>query len=96
MAHTNKNSSVTFRLSSEEKEKTEKKAETAGYNTISAYVRDNVINGTPKDKVVLSPESFESLAIASTLSGMLNNTSHSRESQPLLLRLTRILMAVRS
>jgi len=96
MAHTNKNSSVTFRLSSEEKEKTEKKAEAAGYDTISAYVRDHVINGTPKDRVVLSPESFEGLAIASTLSGMLNNTSHSRESQPLLLRLTRILMAVKS
>jgi hypothetical protein len=96
MRHITKTSSVTFRLSSEEKEKTEKKAEAAGYNTISAYVRDNVINGTPKDKVVLSPESFEGLAIASTLSGMLNNTPHSLESQPLLMRLSRILMGVKS
>lgn len=96
MTHTNKTSSVTFRLSTEEKEKAEKKAEDAGYKTISAYVRDHVVNGTPKDKVVLSPESFEGLALASTLSSMLNNTSHSHEAQPLLLRLTRILMAVKS
>ena len=96
MRHTTKTSSVTFRLSIEEKAKVEKKAESAGYQTISAYVRDHVVNETPKDKVVLSPESFEGLAIASALGGILNNTPHFLESQPLLMRLSRILMGVKS
>ena len=56
---TKKSSSITFRLTQEEKELAQAKAEQAGYEGISAFVRDYLIKEQPKEKVAITPEIFE-------------------------------------
>jgi hypothetical protein len=92
MKQENKTSSITFRLSEEEKEKAEKKVEAAGYKTISAFVRDYVINETPREKIEISPKSFELLSALSRLSALVNSGTTRQDISKEIANISRIAM----
>jgi len=90
MKQENKNNSVTFRLTDQEKEVAQGKAEGAGYKTISAFIRDYLINETPKDKISVSPKSFELLSAISIMSSKLNSGANRQELSEEIAKITRL------
>ena len=68
----NKKPSLTIRLTQEEKDLAKSKADRAGYKTLSAFFRDYVINEEPKEKISISPDTFEIMSALTQLSAEIN------------------------
>ena len=68
----NKKPSLTIRLTQEEKDLAKAKADRAGYKTLSAFFRDYVINEEPKEKISISPDTFEIMSALTQLSAEIN------------------------
>lgn len=87
-----KSSSITFRLTAEEKALAESKVEQAGYKTISAFVRDYLIKEQPKTKVTITPETFEIMAALTQLSALVNKGTTRPEANALISKISKIVM----
>ncbi|WPC03452.1 hypothetical protein SBP02_11720 [Pseudomonas benzenivorans] len=87
-----KSSSVTFRLTEEEKQLAQAKVEEAGYESISAFVRDYLINAQPKEKVSISPEIFEIMSALTKLSSVVNKGTTRPEANDLISKISQIVM----
>ncbi len=73
----NKKPSLTIRLTQEEKDLAKSKADRAGYKTLSAFFRDYVINEEPKEKISISPDTFQIMSTLTQLSAEINRgTTH--------------------
>ncbi|SDU80963.1 plasmid mobilization protein [Pseudomonas sihuiensis] len=68
----NKKTSLTIRLTQEEKYLAKAKADRAGYKTLSAFFRDYVINEDPKEKISIPPDTFEIMSALTQLSAEIN------------------------
>lgn len=87
-----KNSSITFRLTQEEKELAQAKAEQAGYEGISAFVRDYLIKEQPKEKIAIIPEIFEIMSALTKLSAVVNKGTTRPEANDLISKISQIAM----
>lgn len=87
-----KSSSITFRLTQEEKELAQAKAEQAGYEGISAFVRDYLIKKQPKEKVAITPEIFEIMSALTKLSAVVNKGTTRPEANDLISKISQIVM----
>ncbi|WP_374415252.1 plasmid mobilization protein [Ectopseudomonas oleovorans] len=91
-----KSSSITFRLTAEEKALAEAKVEQAGYETISAFVRDYLINEQPKEKIAITPETFEIMSVLTQLSAEVNKGTTRPLANALISKLSQIVMGMKS
>ena len=93
---TKKSSSITFRLTQAEKKLAQAKAEKAGYEGISAFVRDYLINEQPKEKIKITPEIFEIISALTKLSSVINKGTTRPEANDLISKISQILMGKKS
>lgn len=93
---TKKSSSITFRLTLEEKELAEAKVEKAGYKTISAFIRDYLINEQPKEKIAITPETFEIMSALTQLSAEVKRGTTRPLANTLIAKISNIVMGEKS
>lgn len=87
-----KSSSITVRLTEEEKELAQSKAEQAGYEGISAFLRDYLINAQPKEKALITPEIFEIMSALTKLSAVVNKGTTRPKANDLISKISQIVM----
>lgn len=94
MKKENKILSVTFRLSKTEKNKVTEKIYLAGYKTISAFIRDHLINSSPREKIQIPPKNFELMSSLATLSTLVNSKTTRKEFTDEILKMEKIILGV--
>lgn len=88
----NKKPSLTIRLTQEEKDLAKNKADRAGYKTLSAFFRDYVINEEPKEKISISPDTFEIMSALTQLSAEINRGTTRPLANKLISKISKNLM----
>lgn len=92
MKKDNKNISVTFRLSETEKNIATEKIHLAGYKTISAFIRDNLINNSPREKIQIPSVNFELISALAKLSTLVNSKTTRKEFKDEILNMEKIIL----
>lgn len=91
MSKNNKNKTITIRVTEEEYDVIQSKADKTGC-TVSTYVRDSSVKQEVREKTLVSPKSFELLSALSIMSSKLNSGSTRQELSEEIAKVTRLAM----